>query len=102
MRAKTKHDVPENRNSIDRYLGMMQDTGNTGGVQLDEVDYQLIGRCVAAVAAVGDAIMLSHTRNGRAVRIAVYHGEQKVAKYANSPEELTSLLETLTYIAETS
>lgn len=100
-KMRTKHDTAPNRNSPERYAGLLQEQSAGGGVALDEVDSELLGVVVAAVARSGDAIMLSHTRSGRAVRIAIYAGEERIVKYANSHDELVSLLETLRFVAET-
>lgn len=70
------------------------------GVEIGEADAVLLAAMVVAVVQSGNAVMLSHTRNGMAVRITIFEEDEKITYYANSERGLSSLLEELKAIAE--
>lgn len=81
-------------------FGRVKASASSTGVALDMVDSNAISSAICAVVAAGAAIMLSNVRTGRAVRIVIYDGDNKLTYYANSVDELESLLENLRFIAE--
>lgn len=59
------------------------------------LDHQLIVDCIAAVAARGDAITFSLTRDRSGLFLSLYDGQERVKIFAGTVDEATAKLEAI-------
>lgn len=58
----------------------------------DQTNPEMIGEAVLNVIRQGDAIMVSTTSDGGAIRVTIFEGDRKHHQYVASVEELEKLL----------
>jgi len=86
----TRKDVHASRD-----WGFLNHGGSAVGVDWGCADAEDLRAAVQALTRGGVAVTLAATRNNRAVRITLHDGDQHPIAYANDPEELADLLNSL-------
>lgn len=86
-------DSKPDSSGVGKYGGVRpKGTGPYGAEALGEVDADLLREALTAVLTAGDAILLGTTRDGGAVAIQAYSGDQIDKLYGSSVVELEVVL----------
>lgn len=77
-------------NPLDRYAGLTKTSFTAPGWH--DLDQGLLGEAALHAATMGDALLIGATSDGGALKILVFHGSQKIARYAATAAEADEIL----------
>lgn len=97
MPKSSQNDLPTDGKYAPKTTGA---TGPRGAAALDQVEAELVRTAIVAVLTAGDAILLGTTRDGGAVAMQLYSGDNIDKLYGSGTGELSTLLQGLVEAAQ--
>lgn len=76
-----------------RYDRVARTASHKAAASWEDAEPETLWRTVAEVTAAGDAVVFGRTRDGGAVALTVWSGDERPKWYATGPEEIAELLQ---------
>lgn len=89
--ARGKRGAEPTKSTAGSKYGFVQTNGSKPA-SWDGVSPEIVGEAVLAVLDAGDAMMVSTTSDGGAVRITLFEGDSKHSTYVHTPTELEAVM----------
>lgn len=80
-------------NPLHRYAGLAGNDSKTPAWH--GLDQGLLGEAAFNIATLGDALLIGATSDGGAIKFIVFHGSEKISRYAADAAEANAILSAL-------